>query len=206
MHGLLKHAGGDRIQVRGGLLKSPARFEPPYRPKPPGEAAINPVIFALDDGLGANRHGHVKAAPHFDAEKAGLCDADDLDRMAVERDLPSYDRRVASVCAAPERVADDRAGRTAAALIIGAGEDPPQLGPNSERIEEISAHPQPVFCKALLAARGQVEGRGAPGEEAVKSLLPFLKQFPERIGQLRAPPVEIPRTPARRRNTRLGEF
>src|SRR5262245_3813809 len=137
MHGLLKHAGGDRIQMCGGLLKSPARFEPPYRPKPPGEAAINPVIFALDDGLGANRHGHVKAAPHFDAEKASLCDADDLDWMAVERNLPPYNRRVAAVCALPERVADDRAGRTAAALIIGAREEAPQRGLRSERIEEI---------------------------------------------------------------------
>src|SRR5262245_31959910 len=204
MRCLSKHSGRDRIQMGGGLLKRPARFEPPYHSEPPGEAAINPVIFAIDDGFGANRRGHVKVAPHFDADEASLIDANDLDGMAVERDLPSYDRRVASVCALPERVADDCAGRAAAALIIGAREDAPHRGPNSERVEEISAHPQPVFRKALLAARGQIESRGAPGEEAVKSLLPFLKQLPERIGQFRTPPVEIPRSAARNRNPHLG--
>src|SRR5262245_58340880 len=109
MNCISKHAGRDRFQVGGGLLKRPAWFEPPYCPKPPGCAVINPVIFAFDDGLGANWHGHVKAAPHFDAEEADLCDADDLDWMAVERDLPPYDRRIAAVCALPERVANDRA-------------------------------------------------------------------------------------------------
>src|SRR5262245_16330736 len=139
MHGLLKHAGGDRIQVGGGLLKRPARFEPPYHPKPPGCAVVNPVIFAFDDGFGANRRGHVKAAPNFDAEESGLSNADDLDWMAVERDLPPYDCRIAAVCALPERVADDCAGRTAAALIVGAREDAPQRGLYSERSEELSA-------------------------------------------------------------------
>src|SRR5262245_2195726 len=131
MNCLFKHAGRDRIQVGGGLLERPSRFEPPYHPEPPGCAMVNPVIFAVDDGLSANRRGHVKAAANFDTEKASLRDADDLDGMSVERDLPPQDLRVAAVCAAPERVADDRAGRTTAALIIGAREDASQRGPHS---------------------------------------------------------------------------
>src|SRR5262245_1960141 len=206
MHRFFKHTGRDRLQMVGRLSERPAWLESPYRRQPPGRAAVEPVPFTVDNGLGANRDRYVEVASHLDTEKAALCDADDLDGMSIERDLPAHDPSVAAECALPERVTDDRARRAATALIICVREHEPQDGLYAEHIEEVPAHPQPVFGTALLALLCKVKGRGAPGEKTGKGLLLLPNLFPQRIGQLRASAGEAPRTRAWYRNPHLGEF
>src|SRR5262245_63714057 len=167
---------------------------------------VEPVPFAVDQRLGAKWDGHVETAAHFDAKEAGLGDADDLHRVAIERDLPANDRWVAAERASPERVADDGARRAATALVVGAREDATQRWLHAEDVEGISPHPPPVFGKALLAARGQIEGRRPPGEDTVKGLLLLPKLFPERMGQFRPPPIEISPTIAWFSDSYLGQL
>src|SRR6266498_357577 len=126
--------------------------------------------------------------------------------MAVERDLFAKDGSVAAERALPESMADDHAGRPATTLVFGLCEDATKRGPDSEHVEEIPAHPQPVFSKALLSARRKIEGRCPPGEDAGKRLLPLPNLFPKRIGQFRTPPIVVPRITAWLRDVRLGEF
>src|SRR5262245_40131725 len=126
--------------------------------------------------------------------------------MAVERDLSAQDGSVAAESALPERMADDHARRTATTLVVGLCEDASQRGPHSEHVEEISAYPQPVFSKALLSTRRKIEARSPPGEDAGKRLLLLPNLFPERIGQLRPSPAEVPPTIRRVGDARLGEF
>src|SRR5262245_5372320 len=109
----------------GRLFQCPAWLESPHRRQPPGRAAVEPVPFAVHDGLGANRDRYVEAASHLDAEKAALCDPDDLKGMSIERNLLAHDPRVATERALPEGVTDDRARRAATALVICVRENTP---------------------------------------------------------------------------------
>src|SRR5207302_1120471 len=96
--------------------------------------------------------------------------ADDGERDPIERHPPADDVEGGAKPALPERVADDgdRAVRTAAGLIVGAGERPADERRDAERVEHARRSPDAVD-EFGDAAVGDVEARAVgPREGAVE--------------------------------------
>ena len=88
--------------------------------QPPVAAAIERALPAADDRLGAERRRDVEGAADLHAAEIALRDADDRERMAVERDRLADHVGAAAVFALPESVTQDRHRpvRSAAAPVV----------------------------------------------------------------------------------------
>src|SRR5690606_27718552 len=118
-----------------------------------------------------------------EAEEPRRRDANDLEVMPVERDRAADDRRVASVFALPEAVAEDGCGG-APALVVGGGQQAPGGGAYAERAEEPTADEVPVDGAGTARLR-QVELFVRVRERTGEDVLPIAQLLPERVGQLR---------------------
>ena len=104
------------------------------------------------------RRIHRQGRPHLDRTRtereveSRRGHTDDGERLAVEQDAGTDDRRIAPEVGAPQIVADDRHPRPRA-LIVG-HERTPKRGLHTECVEEIPRDDLP----------GQVAGRSLPGE------------------------------------------
>src|SRR5437763_11887645 len=156
--------------MRGRPLNRPTGFQTPADRQPPRRPCVEPIISALIHSVRADGNGDVKRATDFEPKEALGCDADDLGRMAIERDDPPDCRPVAAELALPERVADDGIGWAAAASIVVCREEATEHGMDAEHTEEIAAHPQRARI-SHLAARREVERAAAPRKHAGERLL-----------------------------------
>ena len=196
--------GRDGGELRGRLLDGPPGLEPSHHGQPPVGAGVEDAAAAVEDRLGAEWHRDVERSAHFEPEEPRLRDADNLDRLGLERQRAADDRPIAAVLALPERVAEDRA-RRAAAAIVGVGQDPAGRRPHAERVEEPAADPE-ALRGTRLAAGCEVEGRGSSRQQAREALLPRANLFPDRIGQRGIPAVEVAAHAGGIDETYLGEF
>ena len=78
----------------------------------------------------------------------------------------------AAVLLLPEPVAEDDAGSRARFSIVGRRQQAADVRRHAERLKEIAADPDSL-CGSRLAAAGQVERHGAPGEHLGEGLLPL---------------------------------
>src|SRR5262245_66493849 len=105
--------------------------------------------------------------------------------MAVERNRAADGRGRSTVLALPERVADHRSRRPAAAHVVLPGEHAPGDGGHAEDVEELAAHPESLDGTRLPAAR-QIEPRGPPGEHTRERLVSVADLLPDGVRHLRA--------------------
>src|SRR5207302_4503313 len=104
---------------------------------------------------------------------------------AIESYGPAGDGGVSAEFALPERVADHRAGRSAAGLIVLRREGSTNRRRNSEDLEEIAADEQ-AFSESHFSTFRKIEARGAPTHRSRKALLPGANALPERVSEARA--------------------
>jgi hypothetical protein len=116
--GGFKRRDGDGVELSASLLDGPARFEAAHRGQPIAVAHVEHGVLAANDRLGADGYGHVVETADFDAIKAGRSDADDGKGMAFDGELAANCLGLAAKLVLPKRIADDGAGRAAAAAIF----------------------------------------------------------------------------------------
>ena len=168
------------VELGGRAFDGPSRLEAAHRGKPVAVAHVEQGFFLVDDRLGANRNRDVEPATDLDTEKSGRRNADDRERIAVERDLATDDARVAVVFVLPECVADDCGLRAASAAIVFGGEQTANQRLRLEHFEKIAADEHAVRV-ARFAAAGEVKVVFRPREDAGEAFLMVADLFPLRI-------------------------
>ena len=187
--GRFEECGRNGFQLSGSAVERPAGFQTAHQSEPPIGTSVELRVFAIGIGSAHKRNDDIEGAADFDAEEAGRGDADDIERVTLERhrlseELPA----TAAVFAAPERVADHgRAG--ASATIVRRVQQAACFGLHAEHVEEVAADPEDVR-RADFAAVRQVDLIRAPGEDSGKALLLGSDLFPLRIGGLRITAAE----------------
>ncbi len=182
------------MQLRFSAFHRPSVLEPTEHVEEPHIGFVESAARAAADRLGANWRGNIEGAADVNAEEAHLGHANHVERMAVEIDGPTNDRRIAAVLLLPERMTQHNAGGRTALLIVRRSEHAADVRAYAERLEEIAADPQ-ALRRSGLAAAGQVERHRAPGQQLGKGLLPLAHGAPQRFGHQRPPADEVPRPP-----------
>ena len=108
--------------------------------------------------------------------------------MIVNRKLLADGRGFPSQLPLPERITQYCAGGTTAPFVIGSVEHSSQDGANTQRVEEIAAHPKAAY-QVDLTPRSQIEVVRGPCEDGGKGLMIVPDLLPNRIGE-RGVPVE----------------
>jgi hypothetical protein len=150
------------------------------------------AVLSIDPRFRAGWNRDIKAAADLYAEELGRCDAHDFHWTAVQRQLLPDRLRVSGELALPERIADHRSRRTASPPVIFIGNHAAHQRLDSQCLEKVAAHPQALRI-SRLAARGQIESRVAPSEDAGKRLLMIADLLPLRIGKIRPTIGEVAR-------------
>ena len=128
----------------------------------------------------ADGHGDVEGAANGHSKEVSRRDADDFHGFVVERQLLAK-RLLAAELLLPEVITDHCAGQPTAAPIILRVEEPPRDRPDSEDVEELTAHVQPVH-KTGIAARIAGELNVPPCGDSGKALMIFAQPLPDKIG------------------------
>ncbi len=142
-------------------LERHALFQPAehaHRPRAAREAAAV-------ERIGAERHPQVRRRGEGQEREAGRQHADDLHRAAVERQRGADGVRGAGEATLPQRVADERDGRSARTL-FRSGQRPPERGPDAEHVEEISCDDRELHLLGL-GLPGHVPAPERPRGQAV---------------------------------------
>ena len=182
----LKYRRRDRGELRARLFDRHPGLQAAHRAEKPDVFLVERRARAAREGLGAERHRDVERAADLHPEEARRRHADDLERVAVERDAAAEDRRAAGVLTLPESVAEHRGRRRAAAPIVGGGQRASDECRHAEPFEEVAAHPESLRVARLAAGR-EVERRRVPGERVGEHLLPIAHQFPQRVREAGTP-------------------
>ncbi len=178
--------------MRARLGEGPAGLQPPDDREPPMVTLGRMRVFAIDEGLGAYWNRDIERTANFDAEEAGLRDADDLERFAIEEDFATDGRGLAAIFALPVRIAEHCARRAAARAVVCAGEDTSKSGDHAESLEEIAARVEPLDV-SHFATRRSIEAVRGPGKEAREGLLMGSELVPKSIGEVGASAAGVAR-------------
>ena len=192
--------------MRVGLFDCPSGLQPAHDDQEPLDSGLEPAVRAWWQPLGAKRHRHIKSPSDFEARELARRDADDLVRVAAEREPPANRRGVAAEFRLPESVADHHFRRAARRLIVRGREHTAQQRPDAEHSEEVAAHQQRRRESRLVIDAGQADAARAPGEHAGERFLPTVNLFPDRIRRARAPDAEIAARALHVGDTDLGQL
>ena len=162
-----------------------ARRQPPDDRQPPVAAAIERALRAADDRLGAERRRDVEGAADLHAAEIALRDADDRERVAVERDRFADHIGAAAVFALPESVTQDRdrsVGPAAAPVVVG-GEQSGRCAactPSVSKKRPLTNRP----CALRVSPPAFRLKRGLPyARDADQDVLVIADVLPLRVGQ-----------------------
>ncbi len=184
-----------RADLGIGSLNRPSRFQAPDGRQPPGMTERQAIEARAEDRLDANRNGHVKCVADGDAVKPRRGDAEDLKRIAVERQPLTDDARVAAKIALPESVADVCGRNAASWLVILWSYKSPENRLDTQNVKEIAADAN-AFCVVDFPTGCQIEAGIAPNSDFRKTFLAFANLFPQRKCELRILAREIVRNPS----------
>src|SRR5919198_727702 len=161
-------------------FQGPSRREAADHREPPPAAIGERTLFRIEDPLGAQRRGDVERAADLEPGESTPGNADDLERMAIERHGFSDDRWIAAVLPLPEGVSKYGGWRTATGSIILRRQQTSEVWRDGEHVEEVAAHPQ-TLDKARLAACGQIHRVRAPGKHSRERLLAPAEFLPQGV-------------------------
>src|SRR4029077_20324306 len=116
-----ENGGGKDGEASLQLLGSDARLHATHDGEPPPGASVDARVFAVEESRGADGNGDIEFVADVEAIESGGADANDLERMMVERESAANGVGRAAEMIAPETVVDD-GERRAAALVVGDGE------------------------------------------------------------------------------------
>src|SRR5690242_15822942 len=136
-----------------------------------------PVVAWTEYGFDAKGHSHIKGIAHRDAIEAWRRNAQNFERIAVERETLSNHRWITGKISLPKRVADVCGGRGATGLVIFRTDQPPQNRLDAKDVKEITADAD-AFCSADLPTGGQIESLAGPSRDFRKPLLTFTDLLP----------------------------
>jgi len=138
------------------------------------------AVFSAYHRLGTERQCDIESPPNFDTEEVWRRDADDLKRVAVQRDWLADDGWIAPVLCFPEAVTQHRPPRIAARSIVAFAEHTPGLCTHPERAEEVAADENAVNF-ACLTARAEIPRGNAKREHLRECLLLSAQGLPQRL-------------------------
>ena len=169
-------------QSRIGLRHGLAGRQPADDGQPPVGAMVERALRAADDGLGAERRRHIEGAADLHAAEITIGDADDRERVPIERDRCADHIGAAAEFALPEPVAQNRYRpiRPAAAPVIVGREGPAEMRGHAERVEESAADEQ-ALRGSRFATRAQVEAWVAVRGDTHQDVLMIADVLPLRI-------------------------
>src|SRR6185312_14637221 len=167
----------------------PAGLETSENSEPPAMRHGVKIIGCVDNRFRTCEDGDIKLAAHLQPIKPGRRHAQHRNWTASKAYRSSYDVSIAAELALPEAVADYRAGRAAALVVISRVKNAPENRLNTENIKEFAAHPEPVGI-AGLAAIGKIKGGGTEGER-VKALRLAPNLLPHGIGGIGVAPGHV---------------
>ncbi len=169
--------------VSESLRNRPSRFQATDGSKPPGVTERQPVVARAEYGLDTNGHGHVKDIAHGDSIETWRRNAEDFERIAVQRQALANDGWITGKIPLPERVADVCRRRAAAGLVILRTKQPPKNRLDAENVKEIAADAD-TLCFADLSTRSQIESLVGPDGDFGESFLALADLLPHGKSEL----------------------
>ena len=110
--------------------------------------------------------------------------------MAFECDLAAKDIKLAAVFSPPKGVANDRAERTAASVVVFGREHATEERLHLQNLKKVAADEHPLSITGL-AADSEIKCRCSPGKDAGKALLVIADLFPQQLFALNRPQEQI---------------
>ena len=101
-----------------GFFERPARLQTAHEREPPGGSSLEPIVCTEKNCFRGNWDRHIERPANFEPEKTGRCNANDFNRVTIQREFPADYRTVTPELPLPKRKTDDCLCQAVAALIV----------------------------------------------------------------------------------------
>ena len=152
-HGSGEERWRDGVQLRRCALDRPPRFQPTDDSQPPGAPILESRAGASRQGFRTDRERDVERRADVHAMEARGATPMIGNELPVEADAPSQHLTVAAVALLPEPVAEHGTWRWTAGSVVRVRDGASQSRLDSQRAEEVAAHPQAARCAATRRLR-----------------------------------------------------